>query len=86
MADFGIDGAFDQTVDESLHDMWRSRWRLRSTERMLIAFSIDSERSHQNQVVADAQTIDLDDQQVQLGQVRGHPLGHALSRQRHELP
>ena len=30
------------------------------------------------------QPVDLDDQEIQLRQVRGHPLGHAFRRQRHE--
>ena len=82
-ADLGIEPAFDQIVDEGLHDSGILGGTFDQTKRMLIAFSIDSERSHQDQVVADVQTIDLDDQQVQLGQVRGHPLGHALGRQRY---
>jgi hypothetical protein len=31
-------------------------------------------------IVADVQAVDLDHQQVQLGQVRRHPLGKPLSR------
>jgi len=70
--------AFDQIVDESLHDSSILGGAFDQAKRMLIAFSIDSERSHQNQVIVDVQAIDLDDQQVQLRQVRGHPLGHPL--------
>jgi hypothetical protein len=40
-----------------------------------LAFSINAEGGDQHQVVADVQPVDLDDQEVQLGQVRCHPLG-----------
>ena len=42
------------------------------------------EGGDQHQVVADMQAVDLDDQQVELGQVRRHPRGQPLRRQRHE--
>src|SRR5262249_34056764 len=47
-------------------------------ERMFVAFSINAEGSDQYQVVADVQPVDLDDQEVQLGQVRRHPRGQPL--------
>jgi hypothetical protein len=37
-----------------------------------------------HQLVVHVHTVDLDDQQVQLGQVGRHPFRHALRRQRHE--
>ena len=55
-------------------------------ERILVAFAVDPKRGDQDQIIADVQPVDLDHQQVQLGQVRGHPLRHALGRQRHEPP
>jgi hypothetical protein len=33
----------------------------------------------------DGDAVDLDDQQVQLGEVGRHPFRHTLRRQRHEL-
>jgi hypothetical protein len=42
-----------------------------------VAFTIDTEGGDQHQVVADIQPVNLDDQEVQLGQVRG--CGAALS-------
>ena len=83
-ADLGIEPAFDQVVDERLHDGGVLGGAFDKAKRMLVALSIDPERGHQDQVVADVQAVDLDDQKIQLGQVRGHPLGHALGRERHE--
>jgi hypothetical protein len=51
---------------------------------MLVAFTIDTESGDQHQVVADMQAVYLNDQEVQLGQVRCHPLGQPFCRQRHE--
>jgi hypothetical protein len=40
--------------------------------------------AREHQVVAGVKPVDLDDQDVQLGQVRCHPLGQPLGGQRHE--
>jgi hypothetical protein len=48
---------------------------------MFVAFSINAEGSDQHQVVADVQPVNLDDQEVQLGRVRRHPLGQPFCRQ-----
>jgi hypothetical protein len=83
-ADLGIKPALDQVVDERLHDGGVLGCSFDQGERMFVAFSINAEGSDQYQVVADVQPIDLDDQEVQLGQVRRHPLGQPFCRQCHE--
>ena len=51
---------------------------------MLIAVAIDADGGQQHQVLIDVDAVNLDDQQVQIGQVGRHPSFHALRRQRHE--
>jgi hypothetical protein len=51
---------------------------------MLPAVTVDADRGQQHEVLLDVDAVDLDDQQVQLGQVGRHPFRHALRRQRHE--
>jgi hypothetical protein len=46
---------------------------LDQAERMLIAVPIDAKGGDQHQVLANVQAVELDDQQVELGQVRRHP-------------
>lgn len=82
--DLGIEPALDQIVDQRLHDGGVLGCSLDQTERMLVAFTVDTQRGNQHQVVADMQAVDLDDQEVQFGQVRCHPLGQPFGRQRHE--
>jgi hypothetical protein len=74
-ADLGIKPALDQVVDERLHDGGVLGCSFDQGKWMFVAFSINAEGSDQHQVVADVQPVDLDDQEVQLGQVRRHPLG-----------
>ena len=51
---------------------------------MLIAVAFDAEGRDQYQVVANMQAVDLDDQQVEIGQVRRRLLSQPFGRQRHE--
>src|SRR6266581_2416940 len=51
---------------------------------MFVPLGVDSQSGHQHQVVADVQTVDLNDQEIQLGEVRPHPLGQPLGGQRYE--
>jgi len=53
-------------------------------ERMFVAVPIDAERGDKHQVVADVQPVDLDDEEVQLEQIRCHPFGQPLGGQRDE--
>src|SRR5947199_586035 len=46
---------------------------------MLMAVCINAEGGDQHEVIADVQPVDLDDQEVQFGQVRRHPLGQPFS-------
>ena len=69
-ADLGIKPALDQVVDERLHDGGVLGCSFDQGERMFVAVPIDAERGDQHQVVADVKPVDLDDQEVQLGQVR----------------
>jgi putative transposase len=46
-----------------------------------MVFSINAQDSDQHRIIADVQPVDRDDQEVQLGQVRRHPL-----RQPHKHP
>jgi hypothetical protein len=49
-----------------------------------MAVCINAEGGDQHEVIADVQPVDLDDQEVQFGQVGRHPLGQPFSRQCHE--
>jgi hypothetical protein len=51
---------------------------------MLPAGTVDADGGQQHEVILGVDAINLDDQQVQLGQVGRHPFRHALRRQRHE--
>ena len=51
---------------------------------MLTALAVNANSGQQHQVVLDVDAVDLDDQKVQLGQIRSHPFLHTCSRQRHE--
>ena len=70
LEDPGIKPTLDQVVDERLHDGGVLGCSFDQGERMFVVFSINAEGSDQHQVVADVQPVDLDDQEVQLGQVR----------------
>ena len=83
-ADLGIKPALDQIVDERLHDGGVLGCSFDQGERMLMAVCINAEGGDQHEVIADVQPVDLDDQEVQFGQVRRHPLGQSFSRQCHE--
>jgi len=50
----------------------------------MLALIIDADGSRQYEVLFDVDVVDLDDQQVQLGQIGRHPFRHALCQQRHE--
>jgi hypothetical protein len=45
-----------------------------------------TEGGDQYQIAADVQTVDQDDQEVELGEVGSHPFGQPMDRQRHEPP
>src|SRR3989440_11587532 len=79
-ADLGIKPALDQLVDESLHASGVLGCSFDQGERMFVAFSINAEGSDQHQVVADVQPVDLDDQEVQLGQVSIRFMAQRLSQ------
>src|SRR5438034_192088 len=49
---------------------------------MLMAVCINAEGGDQHEVIADVQPVDLDDQEVQFGQVRRHPLGQRCPTRR----
>ena len=51
----------------------------------LSPFAVDADRRHQHQILVHVNAVDLDHQQVELGQVRGHPLLHACGRERDEV-
>jgi hypothetical protein len=51
---------------------------------MLGAFAVDADGGHQGQIIGQMKTIDLDDQEIERGQIRRHPVGHTFRRQRHE--
>src|SRR5262249_56082297 len=77
-ADLGIKPPLDQVVDERLDDGGVLGCSFDQGERMFVAVSINAEGSNQHQIVADVQPVDLDDQEVQLGQARRHPRGQPL--------
>ena len=61
--------AIHQIVEKRLHDSGVLGRPFDQGERMFVAFAINAEGGDQHQVVADVQPVDLDDQEVQLGQV-----------------
>jgi hypothetical protein len=64
---------------------FRHRFTLRQTRRTVpIMFSIELVQASERLSVAGKPRVDLDDQEVQLGQVRRHPLGQPFCRQCHE--
>jgi len=85
-ADLWVEPAFDQIVDQRLYDGGILGCSFDQGERMFAAVCIDPERGDQHQIVADVQAVDLDHQKVQLGQIRCHPLGQPVGRQRHKPP
>ena len=63
----------EEIVDQGLDDDRVLRRPLDHGQDMLVAVAIDADRRHQD-MVADMQTVDLDDQQVELREVRaGEP-------------
>ena len=83
-ADRRIEAAPDQVVEQRLRHGSVLASPFNHAEGMLRAVAVDADSSQQHQVVLDVNAIDLDDQQVQPGQVGRHPCLHALGRQRHE--
>ena len=65
-ADLGIEAAFDQIVDERLHDGSILRRSFDEAKRMLVTVPVDPQSGDQNQIVADVQAVDLDHQKVEL--------------------
>jgi hypothetical protein len=65
-ADFRVEPALNQVVDQRLHHSGILSRPLDQTGRVLVAFSINAEGGDQHQVVADMQAVDLDRQQIQL--------------------
>ena len=76
-----IKTALDQVVDECLHD-GGVLGAPDQGERMLWLPSMP--RAATSTRCCDVQPVDLDDQEVQLGQVRRHPLGQPFCGQGHE--
>ena len=62
----GIETAFDQIVDECLYDGRVLRRSFDEAKRMLVAFAVDTQGTHQDQVVADVQAVDLDHWKIEL--------------------
>jgi len=85
-ADGRLEAAADHVVEQRLADGGVLRRPLDHAQGMLVAVAVDTHGGQQDQVILDVDAIDLDDQQVHLGQVGGHPLLHALRRQGHEPP
>jgi hypothetical protein len=83
-ADFRIQPALDQIVQERLRHGGILRGSLEQTERMFDPVAIDADGGQQRQVFGDVDAVDLDHQQIELGQVRRHPFAHPLRRQRDE--
>ena len=75
----------EEIVKQGLDDDSVLRRPLDHGQDMLVAVAIDADRRHQD-MVADMQTVDLDDPQVELREVRGEPSLHLLARQRHKAP
>jgi len=67
-AELWVEPALDQIVDQRLHHGSILGRPFDQGERMFVAVCIDPERADQHQIVADVQAVDLDHQQVQLGQ------------------
>lgn len=54
------------------------------SENVLSAVGVDADRPNQNNVLGHVQAVDLNDEQIQLGEVAGKPGFHVLLRQRHK--
>ena len=80
-----IEPPADEIVEQCLDDDRVLRRPLDDGQDMLVAVAIDADRRHQD-MVAHMQTVDLNDQQVELREIRGEPGLHLLARQRHEPP
>src|SRR3979411_2727811 len=52
---------------------------------MLVALRVDTDRRDQDQILDHVNAVGLDPQQIELGQVRGHPLLQAGGRERDEV-
>jgi hypothetical protein len=53
---------------------------------VLLAIALDADRPEQNDVLGHVQTVDLDDEQIKLGEIAREPGPHARLRQRHKPP
>src|SRR5213595_520087 len=51
---------------------------------MLVALRVNTDRCNQGQIFVHANAIDLDDQQIEAGEIGCHPIPRARSRQRYE--
>src|SRR5712691_4281479 len=80
-----IEPARDEIVDQGLHHGGVLGRAFNEPERMLHAFAVDADRRHQHQLAGHVDAVDLHHQEVELGQVRGHPLLHACGRERDEV-
>ena len=54
-------------------------------ENVLVALSIDADRHHQD-MVSHMETVDLDDQEIEVREVRVKPVAHLLAAQGYEAP
>ena len=79
-ADRRVEAAPNQVVEQGLHHGSVLRRPLDHAERMFSAVPVDADCGQQHQVFLDVDAVDLDDQQVQLGQVGRHPFLHAFRR------
>ena len=80
----GIEAAAHQIVEQRLNHGGILGRAFDHAQRMLGAFAVDADSGHQRQIIGQMKAVDLDDQEIERGQIRRHPVGHTLRRQRHE--
>src|SRR5258705_331001 len=80
-----IEATRDEIVDQRLHHGGVLGRAFNEPERVLYAVAVDADRCHQHQFTGHVDAVDLHNQQVELGQVRGHPLPHAGGRERYKV-
>ena len=83
-ADRRVEASADQVIQEGLHHGGILGCPFDHAQRVFVAGTVDANRAHQQQFVIHVHSVDLDDQQIQFGQIGCHPFRHALRRQRHE--
>jgi len=79
-----IEPAPHQVVEQGLADGGVLRRPLHHRKRMLLALAVDADGRQQDQVLANMNAVDLDDEQIEAGQVGRQPFLHPLGRKGHE--